>query len=89
MKKAVSKGFHRMKDEFFYNKGPGLFVCTEEHMELKEAKTVRTTGRYNLQETHYFDIMYCQICPSKVGCYKEGAKSNMVLVWLEHQVFSI
>ncbi|VLA68336.1 Uncharacterised protein [Streptococcus pneumoniae] len=48
-------------------------------MALKKAKT----GRRTAQETHYFDIKHCQICPSKVGCYKEGAKSKTYLIPLK------
>ncbi len=80
---AVSKGFRKKEDEFFYNKDASIFVCPEGHMALKKAKTVRTRGKYNPQETHYFDIRYCQTCPSKVACYKEGAKSKTYSITLK------
>lgn len=64
---AASRGFRRKEDEFFYNKDAGLFVCPEGHMVLKKAKIGRTTVKYNSQESHCFDIKYCQICPSKCG----------------------
>lgn len=80
---AISRGFRRKEDEFFYNKNAGLFVCPEGHMALKNAKTGRTMERYNPQETHYFDIKYCQICPSKVGCYKEEARLKHILLSLK------
>lgn len=80
---AVSEGFRRKEDEFFYNKDAGLFVCPEGHMAVRKAKTGKTNGRYNSQETHYFDITRCQNCPSKEGCYKEGAKSKTYSITLK------
>lgn len=80
---AVSKGFRRKEDEFFYNKDAGLFVCPEGHMAIRKAKTGRKAGKYNSQETHYFDIQHCQNCPSKVGCYKEGAKTKTYSITLK------
>ena len=80
---AVSRGFRRKEDEFFYNKDAGLFVCPEGHMAIKKAKTGRTNGKYNSQETHYFDIKRCQICPSKVGCYKDGSRSKTYSITLK------
>lgn len=65
------------------NRDAGLFVCPEGHMAIKKAKTGRKTGKYNPQETHYFDISHCQICPSKVGCYKEGARSKTYSITLK------
>ena len=61
----------------------GLFVCPEGHMAIRKARTGRTTGKYNPQETHYFDINHCQTCPTKVGCYKEGAKSKTYSITLK------
>ncbi|MCK3882063.1 IS5/IS1182 family transposase, partial [Streptococcus suis] len=61
----------------------GLFVCPEGHMAIRKAKTGRTAGKYNSQETHYFDIQHCQTCPSKVGCYKEGARTKTYSITLK------
>lgn len=80
---AVSRGFRKKEEEFVYNKDAGLFVCPEGHMAIRKARTGRTTWKYNPQETHYFDINHCQTCPTKVGCYKEGAKSKTYSITLK------
>lgn len=67
----------------FYNKDVALFVCPEGHMALNKTKTGIIKGRYNPQETHYFDIKHCQILPSKKGCYKEGAESKTYSITLK------
>ena len=73
---SVSKGFRKEEDAFEYNKDAGLFVCPEGHMAIRKARTGKKNQKTNQVTTHYFDIEKCKICPSKEGCYKDGAKSR-------------
>lgn len=73
---SVSKGFRKEEDCFEFNKDAGLFVCPEGHMATRKAKTGKKNQKRNQVVTHYFDIEKCKICPSKEGCYKDGAKSK-------------
>ena len=73
---SVSKGFRNEEDAFEYNKDAGLFVCPEGHMAIRKARTGKKNQKINQVTTPYFDIEKCKICPSKVGCYKDGAKSR-------------
>lgn len=73
---SVSKGFRKEEDKFEFNKDAGLFVCPEGHMAIRKARTGKKGQKTNQVITHYFDIKKCKICPSQVGCYKEGANSK-------------
>lgn len=73
---SVSKGYRKEEDQFEFNKDAGLFVCPEGHMAIRKARTGKKGQKTNQVITHYFDIEKCKICPSKVGCYKEGAASK-------------
>ena len=73
---SVSKGYRKEEDQFEFNKDAGLFVCPEGHMAIRKARTGKKGQKRNQVITHYFDIEKCKICPSKVGCYKEGAASK-------------
>lgn len=73
---SVSKGHRKAEDEFEFNKDAGLFVCPEGHMATRKAKTGKKNQKRNQVITYYFDIEKCKICPSKIGCYQEGAKTK-------------
>lgn len=80
---SVSKGSRKEEDKFEFNKDAGLFVCPEGHLAIRKAKTGKKGQKKNQVTTYYFDIEKCQICPSKVGCYKEGASSKTYSVTIK------
>ena len=45
-------------------------------MAMRKARTGKKNQSTNQVITHYFDVEKCKLCPSKEGCYKEGAKSK-------------
>lgn len=73
---SVSKGYRKEGDCFEYNKDAGLFVCPRGHMAVRKARTGKKNQNSNQVITHYFDVENCKICPSKEGCYKEGAQTK-------------
>ncbi|SDB07787.1 Transposase DDE domain-containing protein, partial [Streptococcus henryi] len=80
---SVSKGYRKKEDAFEYNKDAGLFVCPEGHMAVRKARTGKKNQKRNQVITHYFDVEKCKICPSKEGCYKDGAKSRTYSVTIK------
>lgn len=73
---SVSKGHRKEEEQFEYNKDAGLFVCLEGHMAVRKARTGNKNQKKNRVITHYFDIETCKVCPSKEGCYIDGAQSK-------------
>lgn len=70
----ITNGNGQRKIEFDYNKDAGMFVCPAGHMAIRKARTGKKSENQSL--TFYFDIEKCKVCPMRVGCYKEGAKSK-------------
>ena len=73
---SVSQGFRKEATQFEFNKDAGLYVCPEGHMAVRKARTGKKNQSTNQKITHFFDVEKCKVCPSKAGCYKEGAKSK-------------
>lgn len=80
---SVSKGYRKEGDCFEYNKDAGLFVCPQGHMAVRKARTGKKHQNSNQVITHYFDVEKCKICPSKEGCYKEGAQTKTYSVTIK------
>ncbi|HEM4251992.1 TPA: IS1182 family transposase [Streptococcus suis] len=80
---SVSKGCRKEGDCFEYNKDAGLFVCPQGHMAVRKARTGKKNQNSNQVITHYFDVEKCKICPSKEGCYKEGAQTKTYSVTIK------
>lgn len=72
----ITQGSRKKEDEFDFNKDAGMYVCKAGHMAIRKARTAKKQASSNQSYTYYFDIGKCKVCPSKDGCYKEGAKSK-------------
>ena len=73
---SVSQGLRKGATQFEFNKDAGLYVCPEGHMAVRKGRTGKKNQSTNQKITHFFDVEKCKVCPSKAGCYKEGAKSK-------------
>lgn len=73
---SVTQGFRKKEEEFQFNKDAGMYVCKAGHLAIRKARQGKKDVATNQTDTYYFDIEKCKICPLKVGCYKEGAKSK-------------
>ncbi|MEK4229514.1 IS1182 family transposase [Solibacillus sp. FSL H8-0538] len=82
---VISEGNRKEEDKFEYNKDAGRFVCKAGHLAVRKAITGKKGRKKNQLETHYFDIEKCKVCPLRVGCYKEGAKSKTYSVSLKSE----
>lgn len=60
---------------FTYNKDAGTMVCPAGHLATRE-KFQREKGNKNGRHVYHFDVKRCQECPSRQGCYKEGARKK-------------
>lgn len=75
LSKSVTHGNGKNKEDFEYNKDAGMYVCKAGHMAITKRKT--GSKKKNEQvESYFFDVEKCKHCPSKDGCYKEGAKTK-------------
>ncbi|MCB8817406.1 IS1182 family transposase [Desulfosporosinus shakirovi] len=71
----ITQGKRKNEDEFDFNKDAGMYVCKAGHMAIRKARQGKK-GKKNQTNTYHFDIENCKRCPSREGCYKEGAKSK-------------
>lgn len=74
---------------FEFNKDAGMYVCQAGHMSIK--KTSRRPNKHaqdgtGNSESYFFTVEYCQVCPLREGCYKEGAKTKSYSVTIKHHL---
>ena len=72
----VTQGNRTKPDEFEFNKDAGMYQCKEGHLAIHKYLDKRKTEGKNPRMTYFFDIEKCKRCPSREGCYKEGAKKK-------------
>lgn len=82
---VISDGNRKEEDKFDYNKDAGRFVCKAGHLAVRKARTGKKGQSNNQAKTHYFDIEKRKICPLRVGCYNEVAKSKTYSVSLKSE----
>lgn len=79
LSKTVTHGNKRKSPDFEYNKDADRYVCKAGHMSIKKTSTRpkkhEKDGQGNV-ESYFFDVEKCKHCPSKDGCYKDGAKTK-------------
>lgn len=79
LSKTVTHGNKRKSPDFEYNKDADMYVCKAGHMSIKKTSTRpkkhEKDGQGNV-ESYFFDVEKCKHCPSKDGCYKDGAKTK-------------
>ena len=79
----ITQGIRKKEDEFEFNKDAGMYVCKAGHMAIRKARTGKKGINKNQKDTYMFDIETCKICPTRDGCYKEGAKSKTYSVTIK------
>lgn len=79
----VTHGGRTREEEFEFNKDAGMYVCKAENMAIRKARHGKKNVGKNQQDTYYFDIKKCKVCPFKDGCYNEGAKSKTYSVTIK------
>ncbi|WP_037291892.1 IS1182 family transposase [Saccharibacillus sacchari] len=80
---SVTQGSRVKEDEFEFNKDAGMYVCKAGHLAIRKARQGKKNQGKNQQDTYYFEVETCQVCPFKAGCYKEGAKSKTYSVTIK------
>lgn len=79
----VTQGNRAKEDEFEFNKDAGMYVCKAGHLAIRKARQGRKNQGKNQQDTYYFEVEKCKVCPFREGCYKEGAKSKTYSVTIK------
>ncbi|ULG72688.1 IS1182 family transposase [Macrococcus brunensis] len=80
----IVHGVRKENQAFEYNKDAGMFVCPAGQLAVRKARQGKKQGQ-NQTDTYYFDIDKCQICPLKIGCYRDGAKSKTYSVTIKSE----
>ena len=79
LSKTVTHGNARKSTDFEYNKDADMYICKAGHMSIKKRSTRpkkhEKDGQGNV-ESYFFDVEKCKHCPSRDGCYKDGAKTK-------------
>ena len=79
LSKTVTHGNARKSIDFEYNKDADRYVCKAGHMSIKKTSTRAKKHEKDGQgtvESYFFDVEKCKHCPSRDGCYKDGAKTK-------------
>lgn len=79
LSKTVTHGNKHKSPDFEYNKDADMYVCKAGHMSVKKTSTRPKKHEKDGQgsvESYFFDVEKCKHCPSKDGCYKDGAKTK-------------
>jgi hypothetical protein len=79
LSKTVTHGNARKSTDFEYNKDADRYVCKAGHMSIKKTSTRAKKHEKDGQgtvESYFFDVEKCKHCPSRDGCYKDGAKTK-------------
>jgi transposase len=72
---------------FEFNKDAEMYVCQAGHMSYKKISTrpkKHAADGTGTVESYFFDVEKCKICPHKIGCYKDGAKTKTYSVTIKH-----
>lgn len=72
----ITQGKRKKENEFEFNKDAGMYVCKAGHMAVQKARHGKKQEGKSRTDTYYFDVERCKMCPFKIGCYTEGAKSK-------------
>jgi len=73
---VISNGNGQKIEGFVFNKDADTFQCPCGHLAIRKARDKCGKSNRNARITYHFDVEKCKLCPSKNGCYKDGAKSK-------------
>jgi hypothetical protein len=79
----ITNGTRTKEDEFEFNKDAGMYVCKAGHMAIRKKYEERKGQDKNPRIKYFFDINKCKVCPSREGCFKDGAKSKTYSVTIK------
>ena len=80
----VLNGGKREVEGFEYNKDAGQMRCPAGHLSFRKARTGKKDKNQSM--TYYFQILKCQKCPLREGCYKPGAKSRTYSIIIKSDI---
>ena len=83
---SISQGFRKNENTFEYNKDADMFVCPEGHMSIRKAKQGKKNVGKNQAIIYYFDVDKCKLCPLRVECYREEAKTKTYAVSIKSEL---
>ena len=82
---VIMTGFRKDDHGFYFNKDAGLFVCPQGHMATRVSHCVYKKHPEKTDiTTYYFDVEKCKFCPTRNGCYKEGAVTKSFTITHTH-----
>ena len=82
---VIMTGFRKDDHGFYFNKDAGLFVCPQGHMATRVSHCVYKKHPEKTDiTTYYFDVEKCKFCPTRNGCYKEGAATKSFTITHTH-----
>lgn len=61
---------------FDFNKDAGLFVCPAGHLAKRKSKKLDSHPGASVRMVCFFDVEKYKVCPLRVGCFKDGAKTK-------------
>jgi len=76
----VSNGMRRNNDDFVFNKDAGTYSCKACHLAKNIKREIKGQNMRDPRTRYMFDVEKCKVCPFKVGCYTDGAKSKSFYV---------
>ena len=82
---VIISGYRKDDNGFYFNKDAGLFVCPQGHMATKVSHCVyKKHPEKTAITTYFFDVEKCKFCPTRNGCYKEGAATKSFTISHTH-----
>ena len=81
----IMTGYRKDDHGFYFNKDAGLYVCPQGHMATRVSHCVYKKHPEKTDiTTYYFDVEKCKFCPTRNGCYKEGAATKSFTITHTH-----
>lgn len=82
---VIMTGYRKDDHGFYFNKDAGLYVCPQGHMATRVSHCVYKKHPEKTDiTTYYFDVENCKFCPTRNGCYKEGAATKSFTITHTH-----
>lgn len=82
---VIMTGYRKDDHGFYFNKDAGLYVCPQGHMATRVSHCVYKKHPEKTDiTTYYFDVEKCKFCPTRNGCYKEGAATKSFTITHTH-----
>jgi transposase/IS5 family transposase len=76
----ISNHLNYVNKDFVFNKDAGTYSCKAGHLAKSIKRELKGQGSRDPRTRYMFDVEKCKICPLKVGCYTDGAKSKSIYI---------